>query len=115
MASTRDRNTPGNYELEQSQFSRNINYNTYNSYGVPTITCFPGDGLLSGRVNSAQLSNNFCDIESDLFGIGSTNLVNPKMVVEPDIKKLSSLNMIERIPVILPANLVIDANQRPLR
>ena len=34
------------------------------------------------------LSGNAIDTESQLFGIGSTNLVEPQMPIRPDVKTL---------------------------
>ena len=113
MSSTRNKNCTGDYELEQHRDSQNLGYNTYESYGKPQQTLFAGDGLLMGRMVSKNLSNNACDIESQLFGIGTTNLVSPKSEVMPDLKPIRSLNVIDRLPVIVPENLTISSNQRP--
>jgi hypothetical protein len=115
MASTRNKNTPGNYSAEQWSLGEQINYNTYQSYGVPQSTYFAGDGLLHGRVASEQLSNNSCDIESNLFGIGSTNLVNPMTPVVPELKPLGSLAVMDKIPLIIPGDLVVQGEQRYFR
>jgi hypothetical protein len=115
MASTRNRNTPGDYNEEHRAFEQAVDYNTYKSYGVPMETMFPGDGFLTGRMSSAVLSNNSSDIESSLFGIGSTNLVQPNPDMVPDIKKLKSASIIDRLPVMIPDPLVIAPNQRPAR
>jgi hypothetical protein len=112
MASTRSKNTPGDYSLETTKYSSSINYNTYNSYGVPISTFFSSDGLLHGRIASENLSGNSCDIESMLRGIGSTNLVNPLPTISPDIKTLNSLSIIDRLPVFVPRPLQIEPNQR---
>jgi hypothetical protein len=114
MASTRTKNTPGNYELEQWVNNATVTYSTAEYRGLPPQTHFPGNGLLAGNVYKTQLSNNSCDIESALFGIGSTNLVNPKSPVEPEIKYLQSLNISEKVPLLIPAALTIQPNQRPL-
>lgn len=113
MASTRNKNTPGDYKLEQRNNIEINAYNTTTEYGVPQQTNFAGNGLLPGRVASLQLSNNSCDIESQLFGIGSTNLVVPKQFIEPSIKQLPSLNMMDRLPILVPEPLVVERNQRP--
>jgi len=115
MASTRNKNTPGNYSAEQWSLGEQINYNTYKNYGVAQTTHFPGDGLLQGRVAPQQLSNNSCDIESQLFGIGSTNLVNPLPPVVPEIKPLNSLAVMDKIPLIIPGDLVVQGEQRYYR
>lgn len=115
MAGTRNKNTLGDYTLEQNNNIGIAKYNTYkhSAYGAPQQTNFAGDGLLMGRITSDQLSNNYCDIESQLFGIGSTNLVTPKGETIPNIKKIDSLSIIDRLPVIVPEPLVVKGNQRP--
>jgi len=113
MTSTRNKNTPGNYVLEQNQITGILAYSEYKHSSKPMETQFPGNGLLTGRIASTNLSENACDIETQLFGIGSTNLVNPKPHVQPDIKPLQSLNIIDRLPTIIPSPLVVENNQRP--
>jgi len=115
MASTRNKNTPGDYSLEQRNNFLISEYKTNegSSYGAPLETHFSGDGLLMGRIAPANLSNNSCDIESQLFGIGATNLVTPKAPVDPMIRQLNSLSIIHRLPVLVPEPLVVERNQRP--
>jgi len=115
MASTRNRNTQGDYDSEQWSNTQDINYKTYTSFGKPVETHFPGDGLLAGKVSATQLAFNNYDIESFLFGIGSTNLVKAKPATVPDIKFLNSLSIIDRLPVSIPDPLVIEPNHRPGR
>ena len=115
MASTRNKNTLGNYNAEQWSLNEQINYNTYKSYGVPQSAYYAGDGLIHGRMASEQLSNNSCDIESQLFGIGSTNLVTPLPPVVPEIKPLQSLAIMNKTPVIIPGDLVVQGEQRYFR
>jgi hypothetical protein len=115
MASTRNRNTQDDYNLEQWSNTQDINYKTYTSFGKPNTTHFPGDGLLGGRVGAGELAFNNHDVESFLFGIGSTNLVKPNPTIVPDIKSLKSLSIISRLPVAIPDPLVIEPNQRPGR
>ena len=76
-------------------------------------TCFAGDGLLPGRYPLHLFHDNF-DIESELLGIGSTNLVTPKTstMLPPNPRPLPTGSIIERRGVILPAPFVISANQR---
>jgi len=115
MASTRNRNTPGDYKLEQWSNTHKLNYNTYIPFGKPSEIMFPGDGLLTGKVGPMGLAHNSCDIESMLRGIGSTNLVTPNPTIVPEIKPLNSLSIIGRLPVVIPDPLVIEPNQRPGR
>jgi len=115
MASTRNRNTPGNYCLEQRQFKQSETYTLYanSQYGSAYNTRLPGNGLLPAQIPWNKLSYNAADTESFLFGINSTNLVNPAPCFVPEITKLSSANIYENKPVFMPEPLVIEKNQRP--
>jgi hypothetical protein len=115
MASTRNRNTPGDYKMEQQRNIDRVEYltNKQNSYGAPVNTYFAGDGLITGRIAAENLSNNYCDIESKLFGIGATNLVYGSPKVFPDVKPIQSLSIIDRLKIVLPEPLAVEKDQRP--
>jgi hypothetical protein len=115
MASTRNRNTPGNYCLEQREYLQSATYTLYpnSQYGAAYNTRLPGDGLLAGQVPWNKLSHNAADTESFLFGINSTNLVNPAPCFVPEITKLDSANVFNKGPTFIPEPLVIEKNQRP--
>lgn len=115
MASTRNKNTPGNYQLEQFGKLKQADYLTYihSQSGRAAQTHFPGNGLLSGRYAPTELSYNPSDIESFLYGIGSTNLVTPLEQPIAQIKQLQTLNIMDKTPLILPNPLVIEPHQRP--
>ena len=115
MSSTRNKNTPENYSLEQRQIGAVAAYSAYanSAYGDPTTIQFAGNGLLMGRMPAIQLSNNSCDIETQLFGIGSTNLVTPKSNVVLEPRDVKSLNVADRLTTYIPDALTIDAGQRP--
>ena len=117
MASTRSINTPGDYCMEQWSLDKESAYQTYKDYAVPERAMFASDGLLQGRMGTTQLAYNYTDIESDLLGIGSTNLVKPLPKLVPHLKTLPSLNVIDRLPVILPEPLQVKCDQRqyPIR
>jgi len=115
MASTRNKNTPGNYCLQQMSYSESRNYLAYinGANGYAYDTRFPGNGLNPGQVPWNQLSNNAVDIETFLYGINSTNLVNPAPCLTPEIKTLKTANVFEKPPIFIPEPLVIEKNQRP--
>jgi len=115
MASTRNLNTIGDYKMEQKSYKDKLDYLTdkNNNYGVPNNIYFAGDGLLMGRIASESLSNNYCDVESFLRGIGSTNLVEPMNDIKPEINNYKSLDIMNRIPMIIPKPLIVNKNQRP--
>lgn len=114
MASGRNRNTPGDYALEQRINIGSVHYSTEKNFAIPRQTYFPSDGLLPSRVAPENLSSNSCDIESYLRGIGANNLVVAQPPIEPDIYTLKSLKTIDRIPNLLPEDLVVEKDQRPL-
>jgi len=116
MASTRNRNTPGNYCLEQNKYHQSENYTLYTNsqYGAAYNTKLPGNGLLPGQLPWNKLSYNAPDTESFLFGINLTNLVNPIPCFVPEIAKLDTANIYTNGPVYIPEPLVIEKNQRPL-
>ena len=112
MAGTRNKNTLGNYHLEQRGMVQQAGYMAYKNYGVPDKTFTPGNGLLAGRVGSSQLAYNSPDIESFLRGIGSTNLVEPKTEPLPQFKTMASLDIFDRDTLILPEPLAVKHGQR---
>lgn len=116
MASTRNKNTPGNYFLEKHASIKKQEELMYPhaAQGQAIQTNLPGNGLLSGRYAGRDLAKNDCDIESALFGIGSTNLENSKAPVKPELNKLSSLNIMQKLPQIVPTPFAIEPNQRPM-
>lgn len=115
MASTRNINTPGNYCLEQKQYSNMQHYALYphSQYGSAYQTNLPGNGLNPAQIPGNQLSNNATDTESFLFGINSTNLVMPTPVFTPEPKNIESLNLYKKEPIFIPEPLIIEKNQRP--
>lgn len=115
MASTRNKNTVGNYELEQYSLNRQITHKIYENgpSGKAYQTNYAGNGLLQGRIGGSELAHNYCDVESFLYGIGTTNLVTPFVQPPNQQKDLQSLNVIDKIPLILPNPLIIEGGQRP--
>lgn len=115
MASTRNKNTIGNYNLEQKQYNQFETYTLYpnSQYGAAYNTCMPGQGLLPAQIPWNKLSYNAPDTESFLFGINSTNLVNRAPCFVPEIAKLDTSNIYEKGTVFIPEPLNLDKNQRP--
>lgn len=115
MASTRNINTPIDYALQQNEFRQFENYTLYTNsqYGEAYNTQLPGIGLLPGQIPGNNLSYNAVNTESFLFGINSTNLVNPAPTFTPEIKSLNSANVFELKPTFIPEPLVVEKYQRP--
>jgi hypothetical protein len=117
MASTRSRNTPGNYDLEQRINTEQNDYMSFQKspfYGTVPTTYFPGQGLIGMKAAGLNLASNSADIESQLFGLGSTNLVAPRSPVAPDVYQLNSLNVAYKAPVIIPDEFKPTPNQRAM-
>jgi hypothetical protein len=115
MASTRNKNTPGNYCLDQKQYTDSLVYTTYtnSAYGEASHTRLPGNGLNPGQIPWNKMSTNAPDVESFLFGINSTNLVNPAPCFVPELTHLKSANIFEKDTIYIPEPLVVEAKQRP--
>lgn len=116
MASTRNKNTPGNYAAEKKALEKKHQELMYihASQGQAMQTNLPGNGLLQGRVAGRDLARNDCDIESRLFGIGSTNLENPQGDFTAEMNQLNSLNVMSKTPMVMPRPLGIQMDQRPM-
>ena len=111
MASTRDRNTAGNYRMEQSA---NTGFVGWNTKLHESVAYHPGDGLGVARTARSALASNACDIESQLFGIGSANLENPQPIVVPQLTQLKSLAVFDKPKVMLPEALSVSEVNRPM-
>jgi hypothetical protein len=114
MASTRNKNTPGDYKMAIVSDKNRCGYLENKFYGAPSQSFLPGFGLLGSKIAPSHLSSNSCDIESSLFGIGSTNLVQPQPNVAPQLKSLSSLAITERPVLVMPRPIDISQTERPM-
>ena len=116
MASTRNKNLKSDYCLEQKRYTESLTYNFYqfSPYGQAYSPAIPSIGYTPSHINPSALSNNHVDIESSLFGINSTNLVEPAKPVIPELNKLPMIDFFNRMAVIMPQPLYMDTNQRPL-
>ena len=115
MASTRNNNTPGNYCLQQRGYALAAKHELYKNSANgrafdPAIPCV---GYTPSHMPWDTLSRNPVAIESALFGINSTNLVDPQPPVKPDLKTVPMKQFFERTPLIMPMPLVIEKGQRP--
>ena len=114
MASTSNKNTPGNYNVEQRAFEQQLQYTTNKEYAFANPTYKSGFGLNPGQLPDTELAKNPNDIESWLFGIGSTNLVKPQGEVTAQVRNIPEVSIIDnRVPLVMPNNLKLESNQRP--
>jgi len=115
MASTRNINSKGDYNLEQNKYQAKRNYESFvnSSYGKAYSPALSTLGINPSHMPRETFSSNPIDVESALFGINSTNLVNPQKPVNPQLKKIPEISFFERLPICMPKPLVIEHNQRP--
>jgi hypothetical protein len=117
MASTRNNNSLGNYQLQQKAYTVGREYIKYeNSYtGRAYNAALPCIGFNPSYMPSDNFSRNPVEIESFLLGINSTNLVEPdKAKIQPDLKQLPTFSYFDRLEMIMPKPLVVENKQRPL-
>ncbi len=115
MASTRNINSRGDYNLEQHNYGLSRNYTGYlhAAQGRAFTPSLPAIGYNPSRMPRDTLSKNPIEIESMLFGINSTNLVTPRKPIQPQLKQIPTSTFFERLQVHMPKPLVIESNQRP--
>ena len=114
MASSRNNNTIGNYKTEMIQQDKTRMHVYYTGSVINQTTCYPGDGLLGCRNPNLALANDFIDIETDLLGIGSTNLVNPKKSQQHTFHPFKVLDIQQRCKTFMPEPLIVNKYNRPL-
>jgi hypothetical protein len=115
MTSTRNKNTRGDYALEQKSYFLGSEYNHFenSSFGAPYKSAIPEIGYTPSKMSCDEWSSNAIDIESELRGIGTTNLVNGYQKVVPEYKSLNFKPYFRYVPLIMPKPLVIENEQRP--
>ena len=115
MASTRNKNMPSDYCLQQRDYSLANDYKLYqySQTGKAYNTAIPSIGYTPSHMPRDAFSYNSIDIESKLFGINSTNLVYHQPEFKPDFKSIDLKNFFDRKPIIMPDPLVAEHNNRP--
>ena len=117
MSSTRNKNSQINYNLEKSTKEKILNETFYihSSSGRPISDCIPALGYMPSHISRDALANNAIDIESQLRGIGSTNLESPCTVVTPSMRNIEFKDYFDRPQsIIMPYPLVYQNFQRPV-
>ena len=114
MASTRNINTRENYKVQQRNFDSALNYELYQNSqsGAAYSPALPVLGFNPSHLSRNDLAYNPIEIESSLFGINSTNLVNPAPAVVPQLKTLRGTKFFDRLPLVMPNDFVVPDNQR---
>ncbi len=118
MTDTSLKNSKGWYCQEQRGIQRQFDTNIWKFKCISKDTRFPCAGInmpmMTNGYNNNVLSNNASDIESALFGIGSTNLVKQKPAVKPELNCMGNVKFFNRLESIMPKPLVVEKFQRPI-
>lgn len=114
MASTRNKNTRGDYAMELNQSIGRQSYLLNEQYGIATTTYNPGNGLGGAHLPQSHLATNAVDIESFLRGTRLTDLTKPEQTFTPDLTCVQNLNIYQRQDVIVPERFIAQTDQRPL-
>ena len=118
MADTSLKNSKGWYCQGQQAIREQFDHNMWKYKCISDNTLFPCMGInmpmMTNGYNNNILSNNASDIESALFGIGSTNLVKAKPPVNPQLKCMGNVKFFNTLETLMPDPLVIPKYQRPV-
>ena len=118
MSSTRNKNTPAEYKLQQKRNDAVFEYYRFEN-GPNGKATLNGEHIhfdLGSNASSrpaAELSKNFVDIESSLRGIGANNNVIRQPDVVPQLNDMKFVSYFDRPQLSMPDPLVIEENQRP--
>ena len=113
MASTRNKNTLGDYRLEQQNKEHHKDFFIH-GMARPINEPNPTHMMNYGSKSRDALSNNAVDIESALFGVGSTNLVDGYVPPRPSLNTFSDIDFSKRHEVVMEKSPKYLRNQRPL-
>jgi hypothetical protein len=114
MASTRNKNSKEDYNLEKYRNRNFVDYQEYKYSRHNYDPKYPGFGLTPTQMAGKDISHNYVTIESQLWGIGASDLENKREQQTPDNKALNEHTIIDKTPVLLPDPLVVQKYQRHL-
>lgn len=116
MASTRNRNTDIDYQFEKKALREQAGWFTAKERKYAYQTRMPQTGIMVGQMPNDMLAHNATDIESRLYGIGLSNLVEPAkpVVPEPNASVYQEQVFYHRPAYTwVPEPLVVEKGQRP--
>lgn len=114
MSSTRLVNSKGEYACEQRRNNSIVTNRLFEQRTIAHDTRDSTFGVFDGHRPNYTLSKNATDIESQLYGIGSSNLVQSKTPAIPRFIRNSEISFFDRPKQFLPDPLVIENCQRPV-
>lgn len=117
MTSTCNKNMVGDYQMETWQNNRLMETATFLPYAEHSETYLAGDGVAFSAIPASKMSKNSVDIESNLWGIRSTDLTltpnNKPSPFKPEMTQLKSLHFVRKPDVIVPTPIKVELTQRP--
>lgn len=117
MTDTSLKNSKCIYNQQLNESNKTRGYNLYKNKCISNKTMMPDRGInmpmMVNGYNNNILSNNTPDIESYLYGIGSSNLVEEYKKPHIKLNKLDNIKFFNTSTTLLPDPLVIEKNQRP--
>ena len=114
MSSTRLKNQRGEYRLQQIVNHNILNNRTNSIKRISNLDAHPQVGINVSHMPNTVLSENAVDIETNLFGIGSSDLVNNRPHITPRLRKLPDVYYYKPTEIFIPEPLVIENDQRPV-
>lgn len=115
MSSTRFVNNRAQYKLECDLNNKICTNRLYEQRTKATNLVLPNAGIYPSHVPGNVLSSNCADIESQLFGIGSNDLVHDRKIEKPQINSYQYQAYFYRPKdILIPDPLVVENNQRPI-
>lgn len=114
MSSTRMKNSIHNYALEHT---KNISVcenriSPLRNYAYDNA--LPDAGILTGHMPGNALDVNSVDIESQLRGIGLSDMTTNRKQIKQNTYNRQNIAFFEKPDVFLPEPLVVRKNQRPI-
>jgi len=114
MSSTRLKNQPGEYKLEQLRNQQACANRLSEHRTISNNTVLPEFGFNVSYLPNHLLSKNAVDIESNLFGVGASNLEKKPIHFNPYLNRLKDISFFERPEVFVPPPLTHSLYQRPV-
>jgi hypothetical protein len=101
--------------LEQRIITQSLKYSEFQNgaSGAAYSPAIPCVGIMPSQMPREAFSRNSIDIESALFGINSTNLVETQQTVVPQLTRLPEVSFFGRMQLVMPDPLVVEKSQRP--
>ena len=113
MASTRNYNTKSDYCLQQQRIQQQERWIMDTQKWVHCKPALPCPGVQVGDYPASVLSRNWVDVESRLYGINSTNLVNPEAPLTPELTNLPPVKFFDYVPLMIPKTPQYATGERP--